>query len=651
MELTLTLTHLQSFSTSAIASKQPGTKAPHLTCTCHLLVDAMKSLMVGISSGDILVWKSKKSYSQTTMVQGRVLSGHKGRIWVMKCVPLPRSTTIHVVFSGSADRTIRMWNPWVPETDRPCIQTLVGHNGTVTSIEYDNGTLISSSTDHTIRVWRPQDERAITTYPWYICTQVVSESGDWVNSLSIRPGDAMTLFVGDGKGNLSAYQAMGRQQMLKQCRPKQHLHERGISHVLFVPQENFVVTLSFDNTVQVHDASNGNGFFAVENPNRCRYTGVAWDHARQEMLLVDAIGYLQVWNVYMEKCLKVVRIRRGELHQISVHSDDLIVVGAQECVEVWNVHRQVQSRECQGHTGPIVGLARLQQERMLCSASLDNTIRCWSIGSMSCVAVLREAASEIASIAHVPDTNLVLSGLDNGVIHLWNVDTGSTLVLKAHTNMVTCMAIARVPRRHRDYLITSGFDGRVIIWDLTNRKTVNPCQDHELQHAGPILEKLTVAFNPSSGTVLAGGNDCLVHIWDLETYESRGRLQGHTAAVTSLAFDANIVFTGADDGTVRIWDGYYRHCLWTLDDHADSIRCMMFLPDCQSLVTCAADGAVFLWDYTTRSVRKRFTHAQHGRCMLYDDELHQIFVGTDQAGIVIFSIPDELYAIGNTATA
>lgn len=30
MELTLTLTHLQSFSTSAIASKQPGTKAPHV---------------------------------------------------------------------------------------------------------------------------------------------------------------------------------------------------------------------------------------------------------------------------------------------------------------------------------------------------------------------------------------------------------------------------------------------------------------------------------------------------------------------------------------------------------------------------------------------------------------------------------------------
>eukprot|EP00474_Spongospora_subterranea_P001077 CRZ01535.1 hypothetical protein [Spongospora subterranea] len=151
--------------------------------------------------------------------------------------------------------------------------------------------------------------------------------------------------------------------------------------------------------------------------------------------------------------------------------------------------------------------------------------------------------------------SLLFTGLDNGQIHLWNVDTGSVLVMKAHTNTVSTLAIA-VTRR-RDFLISSGYDGRVLVWDISKRKTINPCVEREL-HRGTsrTSEIIVVAYNPSSGAIFAGGNDNLIHIWDLDSYEPRGTLIGHTNAVTCLAFDANIVFSGSEDRTIRIWDGF-----------------------------------------------------------------------------------------------
>ena len=79
-------------------------------------------------------------------------------------------------------------------------------------------------------------------------------------------------------------------------------------------------------------------------------------------------------------------------------------------------------------------------EDIIYSASLDNTIRCWN-AEMICFAMLREPSSEISAMQHVPSTNLLFTGMDNGQIHLWNVDSGSAIVLKEHTNTVTSMAL------------------------------------------------------------------------------------------------------------------------------------------------------------------------------------------------------------------
>ncbi len=43
-------------------------------------------------------------------------------------------------------------------------------------------------------------------------------------------------------------------------------------------------------------------------------------------------------------------------------------------------------------------------------------------------------------------------------------------------------------------------------------------------------------------------------MWSSSSYEYLGCHSGHTAPVTCLALDANFLFSGSDDATIRLWD-------------------------------------------------------------------------------------------------
>ena len=54
-----------------------------------------------------------------------------------------------VLYCGSYDNTIRVWNPTTGE----CVSTLVGHSSSVVALAVGHGLLYSGSLDKTVMVW------------------------------------------------------------------------------------------------------------------------------------------------------------------------------------------------------------------------------------------------------------------------------------------------------------------------------------------------------------------------------------------------------------------------------------------------------------------------------------------------------------------
>ena len=259
--------------------------------------------------------------------------------------------------------------------------------------------------------------------------------------------------------------------VLDKRRARQVVHRLGITHVLVVQSQNFVITLSFDNSMRVFDAMTGNPFLSVDNPHRCRYTGLDWNEQQQELFLVDASGYLHVWNIYMEKCIKQLRIFQGPLTSISVNgrTDNIFVTG-ENCLERWSITREMKFEEYKGHVGPVIAILSAQvhhkdkkgakgsnSDQMnnhhssnhehrgarqvssrIYSASIDNTIRGWDPYDMSCIFTLSETRSEISCMIYLEDANVLITGNEDGSVRWWNPASGSTIALRKFLHRFFC---------------------------------------------------------------------------------------------------------------------------------------------------------------------------------------------------------------------
>ncbi|MCB9674805.1 MAG: protein kinase [Alphaproteobacteria bacterium] len=98
------------------------------------------------------------------------------------------------------------------------------------------------------------------------------------------------------------------------------------------------------------------------------------------------------------------------------------------------------------------------------------------------------------------------------------------------------------------------------------------------------------------GRTLAVASDRAIQLWSLEPLQQRHLLVGHLGAVRALAWapDGDALATGADDGTVRIWDARRGVEIGRLPGH-DDMTDLAFTPDGGTLVT-ATRHQVRAWD-------------------------------------------------------
>jgi F-box and WD-40 domain protein CDC4 len=176
--------------------------------------------------------------------------------------------------------------------------------------------------------------------------------------------------------------------------------------------------------------------------------------------------------------------------------------------------------------------------------------------------------------------NYIIVALDNAKIHVFDTDGRHLRCLQGHVMGVWAM----VP--HGDTLVSGGCDRDVRVWDLQSGQPVHMLRGHTstvrcLKMCGPNI-------------AISGSRDTTLRIWDIKKGICRHVLVGHQASVRCLEIHGDIVVSGSYDTTARIWSISEGRCLRTLQGHFSQIYAVAF--DGKRVATGSLDTSVRVWD-------------------------------------------------------
>ena len=170
-------------------------------------------------------------------------------------------------------------------------------------------------------------------------------------------------------------------------------------------------------------------------------------------------------------------------------------------------------------------------------------IHVWNLQTGS-TRVLKGAWKGPTSISFSPDGRTIAaadSDLSNAAIRLWDVETGTARILGHSTRQITSVTFLPDGK----HLVSGSWDETVRVWNL---------QTGEARILGENCSCIShLTISTAGDRIAAASLDGRIRIWDLSTRRSRNAGQCNGVNAISFANDDRSLVTASDDGAVRLW--------------------------------------------------------------------------------------------------
>ena len=111
----------------------------------------------------------------------------------------------------------------------------------------------------------------------------------------------------------------------------------------------------------------------------------------------------------------------------------------------------------------------------------------------------------------------------------------------------------------------------------------------------------SIAIHRESNILASGHDDKTIKLWDLNNKKQLYTFAGHCQPVKSVAFspDGKILATASDDKTIKLWNVNTFEEIRTLFGHTHAVKSLAFSPDGELLASGSWDKTVKLWNVKT----------------------------------------------------
>jgi WD40 repeat protein len=536
----------------------------------------------------------------------------------------------------------------------------VGHSSEITSAAFapDGRTIISASTDKTLKLWAVADGRELRTFKGDQGFTAVAFAPDGSTVVSggsdkalqfwdVASGSELRTLTGHDKPiNAVAYAPDGRTVVsgsddktlkLWEVESGRELrtftgHEQGVLAVAFSPDGKTIVSGSYDKTLKLWDAATGNVLRTLTG-HTYQVTAVAYSPDGRTIVSGSYDQTLSLWDAESGQELHILRGHKvGDLWPaincaaFSPDSRTVVSGGMDKALRLWDVATGRELRILTPDDGDqIRAVAFSPDGRLVLCADNNAVMKLWDAASGRELRALARHGAQVLCLAYSPDGRLIASGNLDDSLRLWDAASGRELRTLEGKAELWVAAVAFSPDSR--ILVSAHYDKTLKLWDTASGRKLRTLTGHT---SG--LE--TVAFSPDGRTIASAGEDTMVvKLWDPANGRELRSFERQSNNVYAVAFspDGRVIVTGGGDSTVKLWDAASGRVLRTLTGHKYVVNAVAFSPDGRTIVSGSDDQTLKLWDAASGSELRTFTG--------HDNAIHAVAFSPD--GRIIASAGDD----------
>ncbi|WP_319056234.1 NB-ARC domain-containing protein [Streptomyces europaeiscabiei] len=234
-------------------------------------------------------------------------------------------------------------------------------------------------------------------------------------------------------------------------------------------------------------------------------------------------------------------------------------------------------------------------ENLLATGGEDGIVRLWDVESGSVVRSIEASSEWVRSVAFSADGTQIASAGDDYAVRVWNVSDG-TAIMTLEGSTAPVRSCSFTPDGTR--IVAAGYDGHVRVWNLGSGREVHSLAGHDAAIR-------RIAVSPDGSRLASASDDQTVRIWDIEQGRELHVYNKHTASVWGCSFSpcGTWVASAGDDQVIRVWSADAGQDRNEFAGHTAGLNVCVWSPDGTWIVSAGDDEVMRSWNVETGEIQ------------------------------------------------
>jgi len=452
------------------------------------------------------------------------------------------------IYTASNDTTIRVWdrlNPTQP------IKVLNGHVDGVSSVFVHENRIYSGSYDNTIRVWNKESGEPIFVLKGHL---------SWIFGVIVH-------------------------------------HDR-------------IYSGSYDDTVMVWHVETGQRIQTLVNQhNHSRVRAISVDDNR--IYAAQSDNATQVWIKVPGEFVHKLEKHTSSVKAVWVDETRIYTAGVDKKVEMWDKFTCKPLGTLIGHERGIKCL--FVKGDKVYSGSEDETIRIWDKNTGLCLKTMKNESKKGAGVNCIwVDEGRIYSGSEDAKLRIWDNNVDLLEIKKKFQEEVEAQKLQNVNLDDGNGVVTRS--DPLSVWNILNKKELAEKLKKKKKHPTPfqVIQKVVPLKTLPSIEINRRGS-----LWSKASYSSSDSdsdddeeeydpTHYHTKSILSIFVFEDLIYTGSQDETIRIWNKVTYTWIHTINATIDNVTlgavfCLWV--DDEKIYAGGEAQKLYIWDRESREAQ------------------------------------------------